>query len=370
MKISVITYHRVYNYGAALQAYATEKCFNQLGYDAEIVDYIPKKVRNYGSFGQVYYESGLFSKNPVKRLVSSLVKMPSYKKQRGVFDKFLDNKLTMTKPYYSEEELINDIPKADMYCTGSDQVWNNTYVKEFDYTYFLSYAENKLKFALSASFGRKDFSMEELGQMTPWLNQYKAISVREKSGLDLLKGTNVQIKEHTLDPTLILRKKDWEELISDVEYEDYILVYQLHGTSNAEDYAIKIAKEKNLKVLRIVTMLHQKSDKSIPIVLPDVEKFLSLIYHAKYVVTDSFHGTAFSLNFNKNFVVSVPGKTGERIQSVLELAGLTDRIATNVKEAIGIAENRIDFTKCNIRIEEERKKTTAFINQAVELCEI
>lgn len=368
MKISVITYHRVYNYGAALQAYATEKALNNLGYEAELVDYIPKKVKNYGSVAQVFYESGLFSDNLVKRILSTIVKTPSYRKQRSVFDGFIDKRITMTKPYYSEEELKSDIPQADVYFTGSDQVWNNTYVKEFDGVYFLSYAENKPKIALSASFGRKDFTKDELGWMMPWLKKYTAISVREKSGLELLKDADIPLKEHTLDPTLILRKEEWEKLISDVKHEDYILVYQLHGSSKAEDYAVKIGNEKKLKVLRIVTMLHQKSGKSNPVVLPEVEEFLSLIYHAKYVVTDSFHGTAFSLNFNKNFIVCPPGKTGERIQSVLELTNLTERIATSEEDAVSLSDKTIDFTKCNQVFDEERDKAKRYVENALNLC--
>lgn len=367
MNISIITYHRVYNYGAALQAYATVKCFEKLGCSAEVIDYIPPKVKDYGSFKQVLYETKLFHSNIVKCFIISLLKMSSYKKRVPIFDSFLEEYIPMTKPYYSEKELEDHLPVADLYCTGSDQVWNNTYLPKFDLVYFLAFAPGKKKISFSSSFGRKNFTSNELNEISPFLNQYSAISVREKSGLDLIKGLSVKLKECLIDPTLILTTKEWIELSENNSYTDYILVYQLHGKSQAEDYAIALAKEIGKKTIKISLdqFKHSKCDHVVR--FPSVKMFLSLFAKASIVVTDSFHGTAFSLNFNRNFIVTMPGKTGERIQSILELTGLAERIVHSKEEACEIAKNDIDFNYCNRVILSEREKAMRFLKEALEI---
>lgn len=366
-KVSIITYHRVYNYGAALQAYATIKCFEKIGCEAYVIDYIPRKVRDYGSLRQTYYESGLFYKNPVKRLLSALVKMPSYKKQREIFDPFYKSYLPMTKKYYSKEELEKDPPQCDIFCTGSDQVWNNTYSKGFDFTYFLSFVKDTPKIAFSASFGRKVFSKSELMQMQPYLSEYKAISVREKSGLDLLDNVPVAIKEQTLDPTLLLNKDAWSEFITEVPYEKYILVYQLHGESPVEEYANILSQRMGLKVVKIVTMLHKRSKEGISVMMPSVPMFLSLIWHADLIVTDSFHGTAFSINFNKKFVCVSPGRTGERIKSILALTGVEDRLVSSNEDLNMIFSRDIDYNRVNNLLENSREKSISYLSKAIYL---
>ena len=367
MKVSIITYHRVYNYGAALQAYATVKCFEKLGLDAEIIDYIPEKVRDYGSFRQVLYETKMFHSNIVKCIVISLLKMPSYKKRVPIFDIFLEGNIPMTAPYYSEKELKQNPPEADLYCTGSDQVWNNTYLPQFDLVYFLTFVPGRKKIAFSSSFGRKDFTNAEIEQILPWLNQYSAISVREKSGLTLLKNVKVKLKEHVIDPTLILTKKEWMQLRESHSYADYILVYQLHSKSNTEEYAVALERRTGKKTLKISLDCIRKSKCDYNVKFPSIGLFLALFANASIVVTDSFHGTAFSLNFNRNFVVTMPGKTGERIQSILELTGLTERIVHNAEEACNIVEKDIDFGYCNKVISAEREKAMRFLKEAVKI---
>ena len=115
-------------------------------------------------------------------------------------------------------------------------------------------------------------------------------------------------------------------------------------------------------------MMHQKSNGSNRITIPDVEMFLTLFAKADLVVTDSFHGTAFSINFNKNFVVTVPQRTGERIASILELTKLSNRIAHSSTEALQIAEENIDFDRCEEILALEREKAVSYIRDAIKLC--
>lgn len=367
MKVSIITYHRVYNYGAALQAYATVQCFNRLRYSAEVIDYIPDKVKNYGSFNQILYETKMFHSSLVKCIFISLIKMPSYKKRVPVFDTFLEKNVPMTKVYNSLDELKRFPPRADIYCTGSDQVWNNTYLPQFDLTYFLAFVKSVKKISFSSSFGRKDFSSKEMNEIIPYLREYNAISVREKSGLDLLKDVDVKLKKNILDPTLILTEKEWSSIFEPTSYADYILVYQLHSDSNVEEYALVLSKIFGKKALKISLDYFRKSKCDCVVGFPSVGLFLSLFSKAFFVVTDSFHGTAFSINFNKNFIVALPGKTGERIQSILELTGLTERIVNNDEAVSKIAEKDIDFRHCNEVLFHERNKAIEYLKKAVEM---
>lgn len=366
MDVLIVTYHRVYNYGAALQAYATVKCFEKTGRRAKVIDYVPDKVKNYGSLRQVMYETKMFHSNRLKCLVISLLKMPSYKKKAPVFDTFLEKNVPMTERYDSQEALRDHCLEGDIYCTGSDQVWNNTYLPQFDFVYFLSFVDNVKKISFSSSFGRKDFTAGEIKQMIPFLRQYRAISVREKSGLDLLKDVDVPLKEQIIDPTLVLSAGEWQTLCQPHPYRDYILVYQLHGESMTESCALALAERLNKKTVKISLDRFRRSKCDHVEYFPSVGRFLSLILNASCVVTDSFHGTAFSINFNRDFFVTMPDKTGERIESLLELTGLKDRIVRGRDEIVRGAEKSIDFSHCNEILENERRRALLYLKKAIE----
>jgi hypothetical protein len=357
----------IYNYGSALQTYATYTFFNEKGLETEIIDYYPQRIRNYGSFLQLYRNAKPFHRNPLKCIIVALVNMPSNNLQKKVFTPFLSTHFEKTRKYLSHKELMAHPPIADIYCTGSDQVWNDFLEGEFDLAYFLSFApKGKKRIAYAASFGRDNITEEELLPAKQYLEQYDAISVREKTGLDILSNIKVNYKECILDPTFMLTKEKWEKLMGPVKEKKYILVYQLHEDSAVAKLGNAVGRELGLSVIRISTALHKRIKGGKTVLLPKVEEFISYINEAELIVTDSFHATAFSIILNKKFI-SVRWKMfNSRIQTLLQKVGLEYRLVSTVKEALGIKDRSIDYQKVNEIIDEERIRTKDFIRRAIE----
>ena len=367
MKVSIITYHRVYNYGAALQAYATEKIFEKLGYEAEIVDYIPPKVKRYGSYRQISYESKMFYSNPLKKFIVSIVKMPSYRKQRKVFDKFLDVQFKMSRPYYSIQELRDNPPEADLYCTGSDQVWNSSWNQGFLPAMFLAFApDNAMKFAFCSSFGKTKLSEEEKKQASPLLDRLEYISVRESTALPVLESMGIKNGIHLLDPTLLLPSAFWDRIAAKrLVDHDYILVYQLNDGEKFDNYAKEFAGRKGLPLVHIGMRMKYKKKEGKVFIMPEVEEFLSLIKYASYVITDSFHGTAFSINYNREIIDIYPEEFSTRLHSILDWAGLLSRHLTDYSN-FQIADEPVDYKPINDKLEIERNKAREYLKVVAE----
>ena len=363
MKIAVITYHNSYNYGAALQAYATVEYLKSLGCDPYLIDYYPENLRDFGTFRAAYKETGYKTKNRMKRLLLTAVRLPSHKKLAQVFNTFAYTALPLSKLYLSKEELRKEPPEADIYCTGSDQVWNNYYTHEFDDTFFLGFAPaGKPRFALASSFGRSDFTEEELDYIKEHIKGYGFITVREESAKDLLAkmGRDVSVVP---DPTLLTDPEIWEDFAKEPGIEGpYILVYQLHGDGTALKKAMKYGKEKNIPVIRINTFLHHFRFGCRNILLPDPHVFLGLFRDADCVFTDSFHGTVFSLLFRKKLAVELPHRFSSRITTLLKAAGAECFILGEVEDWEKTADEA-DYEKITQNIRKYRDTSLGILRE-------
>ncbi|MFV0363058.1 MAG: polysaccharide pyruvyl transferase family protein [Suipraeoptans sp.] len=365
MKICVITMQGVYNYGSALQTYATQQYIKKLKHDVEVIDYYPQRMHNYGSLKQLYTEAMPFHKKPVKCVGIALLKYPSTKQLRKVFESFADGFLSKTITYNSNEELRINPPEADIYCTGSDQVWNNYLDGEFDMAYFLDFAPaDKRRVSFASSFGRDDLTEVKTSGISGLLEKYYAISVREESGLQTIKDISVSLKECVLDPTLMISRSEWMEFTLPISERGYILVYKLHEDSIASDVAISIAEKTGKKIIRISTDHLKRIRGGKTIVAPKVEEFISYIANADLVITDSFHGTAFSILLNVPFIALKWQLFNDRIGTILRKTNLVSRHICKVNEAIEVYRNPIDFDEVNHLIDIERVKTERFIYEA------
>lgn len=367
MKIDVITMQAVYNYGSALQTYATQKLFANLGYDVEIIDYYPNRMRNYGSLRQIYTEVKPFHKKVWKSAIVAVLKYPSMRKQKKVFSSFSNKYFNLTKPYYSNDTLINNPPMADIYCTGSDQVWND-YLEDghFDRAYFLDFVpSDKRKISYAASFGRDDISDNELKPVKKLLDSYYAISVREESGLKIIKDVNIALKACVLDPTFLLKREDWMKLSVPIKEKNYILVYQLHEETAVSDTAIELSKRTGKTVIRLSSDYFKRIRGGKTIVAPRIEEFVSYIAFADFVVTDSFHATAFSINLNTPFVSLKWKMFNDRIETILDSTGLKDRSVKTVEEAARVYNREINFDSVNAKIEALRNKSIDYLQGAL-----
>lgn len=364
MKISVLTLHAVINYGSALQSYATQKIFEDLGLETEIVDYRREPVLE----SSLPLSKKIAKASGVAGKIKTILLHPSSKKGRKVFDSFLDSHINQTPQRYTYDEDFEKYPiESDIFCTGSDQVWNSGWHNGTPRPFYLSFVpEGKKKIAFSASFGKQELEDWEKSEVTELLSSYDAISIRETSGVDIVKNLEIENAVHILDPTMVLEPKYWYELSEErLVKEKYVLVYQLCNNTEFDKYAVKFSKEKGLKLIRMCIRYDQIRKPGHGIVLPPVEGFLSLIRHAEYVLTDSFHCTAFSLTFHKQFVDFYPSAYGSRLESVVKMVGLEERLITDYSN-FEIADKTIDYESVDGIISIKRAEGMNFLKNAVE----
>lgn len=357
MDIKVITRHAPSNYGSLLQSIATIKIIERFGHKCEIIDYIRNDERGLRAITTPLKNKKEWSGNIIKRIAYILLRYPEESIAERKFDMMRSKYLKMTERCTNLCELSK--LNADIFMTGSDQVWGPTLNGKYDEAYFLSFVKGAKKTAYAASFGRTEFTDKTKNEYKKLLSKYDAIAVREDSAVQLLMDMDVNCIGQVLDPTLLLTGEEWEKYVDDNNKinGEYILVYQLHNNPVLSDYAIKFAKSYNLPLYRVSPTFHQFRRGGKFLYLPDLGHFLSYIKNCKYFITDSFHGTAFALNFNKQFIEILPNnKTGSRNQSILRLTGLENRIVKNFDD-FSIGKDFIDYNKVNMIIDAERGKS-------------
>lgn len=366
MKIAIITRHSIINYGSLLQAMATQKIIEKLGYDSEIIDYIRSNETYKKREITLLKRKPDWYKNPLKRLLYLLLRQPESYFSGKNFNKEYKKYLFCTKSYSSLTEIENDKPKADIYMTGSDQVWGPVADGTYDSTYCLSFCNDEdKKISYAASFGHNEMN-EELSQYyKKWLSRYSHIAVREDSAVDMLSKIGIDAFQ-VLDPTLLLDQNEWNQYIAEPPKKKYILVYQLHNDSNLGKYAKKVAKHKGMSLIRVSPSFHQFTRPGRLKFCPNVAKFLSYIKNAECLITDSFHGTAFAINFNTPFIEVLPNNNTEsRNISILTLTGLTDRILNNYED-VELADKMIDFVPVNSILTKKREESLKILNYMIE----
>lgn len=362
-KVAIITRHAVSNYGSVLQAYALQKAMNAFGFEAEIIDYI-RKDEDYNNITDTLVKKSSWNKNIATRLVYKSIQSPEYIKMGRAFEKYRKNLLNESAARYcSIDELTKNLPAADIYCTGSDQVWGNIGNDEIDSAYFLDFVpDNKKKIAYAASFGNTQTSQKNGEKIKKYLSSYDCITVREKSAVDIINRLGLNNVTQVLDPTLLLDKNEWNKLINININEKYVLLYQLHSNPEMDSYADEFAKKAGLKLIRITPLFHRTFKSGKAVYLPDIGTFLSYIKNAEYMITDSFHGTAFAINFNTQFIDILPGETKTRNQSILELTGLSNRILNDYSD-FSFINHKIDFTDSNKKIAHSRAESLELLHK-------
>ena len=365
MKISVITMHRIYNYGSVLQAYATQRIFENVAGSCEIIDYISPnrtKIAKFKDCPETLHEKKL------RRVIYYIAKIPSFILKDITFGQFYKKYLHLTpQKYFHIEEMIKKPPKADIYVTGSDQVWNSKYNDGVDGSYYLNFISDKKKIAFVSSFGTASISENESRIISPMLKQYSAISVREDEGIEILKRMNINAS-FLIDPTLQLDQDEWSRISSKRLYSDkYILLFLLYNEDNgASEYAYRMAEEKGLKVVKLSWELRKPKGVDKLFTHRTPQDFLSLFKYADYIVTNSFHGVAFSINFNKQFSFIRRKELNGRIESLLRLTLLENRIVNDLNSN-QLYETKINYRYVNEVLRIERNKAKDFLKKNVRL---
>lgn len=358
-KVAIITWHQYNNYGGVLQAYALREVIKQLGINkVDTINYIPKSPRK-----------RMKIKDINRKICVRLRNIKNYVEQReSKFNKFRECNFTFTKKCDNATELFLLNDEYDKFICGSDQIWAPTVFNE---NYFLGFVSNdSKKISYAPSMGLPEIDNKYIKEnIRNLVSKIENISIREEQGKKIIKEfTNKDIKV-VLDPTFLLNKNEWNGRfnLEEKNKEEYIVFYCLGGNKEHYKIAKKIAKAINKKLKIIPGDIFDYKKEGLENVSP--EEFLKLIYNASMVITDSFHGTIFSINFNVPFITLKRFKDNKlsqnsRIYNILKKVNLEERMYDkNIKYFIENTE--IDFNKCNKIIEEERKKSISFLEEAL-----
>lgn len=363
MNIKVITRHGPSNYGSVLQSIATLEILKRLGVEAEIIDYQRRDERGIRAvLANVNHKVGY--SNQLKKFLYVAVRFPMEWMAQKKFDKMRKKYLVMTQRCKDTADLKR--LKADIFATGSDQVWGPVLTEPYDANYFLDFVKDgNKKIAYAASFGKTKFDEGIVRSYRNLLKRYNHIAVREDSAQKLLNSWNIHCDGQVLDPTLLLTNEEWSKMIKKNRSPKYVLIYQIHNNPKLNELGREIAERLKLPLYRVSPSLHQIKRGGKFIYLPDLGGFLSAIKNCSFFVTDSFHGTCFAINFNKQFVEVLPTNgTASRNQSILNLTGLNDRIIHG-NEDLSILENPINYVHVNEIIERERIRSVNILKDMI-----
>lgn len=350
MKIGIITFHRVLNYGAVLQTYALQRALEKIGYECVVVDYRKDE------FEQEYRNLKFTSFSP-KDIYHTLKCWMVRKKDMAFLD-FISRNLNLTVACVTDEELKAATDDCDIILTGSDQVFNYI-TTDNDGHYYLDFVEGKKKCSYAASFGFNDFSKDHDLKVKEWLQDFDAISVREIEGKEYLtKLLHCDISLHC-DPSFLLTKDEWMCLKGRKPDREYVLVYSVGKSKELIRCAEEVAKQNGLDIIYIkYTYEYCGKAKVLTDVSP--EDFISIVYQARYVVTNLFHGVAFSMILEKDFYVCLQEKvkTNSRLMHLLSKYGLNGRIVTATDH---LDEKTIDYEPIREAIQIERKVAEKYL---------
>lgn len=378
-KIGIITYFYYYNYGTVLQAYALQLVIDTLGKGnckAEIIDcrFGEKdltwldilKIRSKLLFYYIFEIRKVIGNINGKRIYAKYDSKISLRKK--FFEKFIKDYCHLTpKTYGRSDDLYFEPPIFDIYITGSDQTWSPK-VGLRD-SLFLGFApDDKIRAAYAPSIGVAEYSEENKQYVKEHLKKYQFVSCREKYGTDNLKSLSPVPVEMVLDPTLLVRSDEWRKIVVKPSIGGkYILCYFIGDRKYYRDFAERLSKQLNLPLIFIpVSFLDFSPSENLKWETGPRE-FLGLIDNAEVVLTDSFHGTIFSINFNKTFYsfIKHSGKKAMdnmRIVDILGRMNLIDRFKDSYNGG-PIDYTPINYTVTNELLEEERSKSELFIKK-------
>ncbi|MGO4179658.1 polysaccharide pyruvyl transferase family protein [Paenibacillus sp. TAF43_2] len=374
-KIGISTVHTGFNYGSALQAYASKVILNELGYQGINISLIGSLIKGRDvRLKKVAVIAIRLLKQPhnIRKRVnvySDNMSKPYSEHSKELFKTF---RLKKIQPYYYTWNQLKRLAKSNdfkAFLCGSDQIWNAEalYV---DPQYYLRFAPKEKRIAFAPSFGRDKIAYYNKSIITKYIKDIPNLSVREESGVSIIKDLTNKDAAHLIDPTLLLDGTKWDKYLKlkeDVsDSEKYILAYFLNEPS---DYAIECIKKlaQNNK-LKVIALPYQRKVTDWFDIAPDAGpvEFIQYVKNALYVCTDSFHGTAFAVNYRVPFYTferqyGSAGKQSSRLVSFLKLVSLDERFNPTME----LLDSPIDFSNSKVVLEKERMKSVEFLINAL-----
>lgn len=356
--VATITYHRSDNFGSVLQAYALGEKLRQLGYEQYVIDYRkPEVTKAYQIFRPI---------NSAYNLITDgyhLLHYAALKRRKKRYEQFRQKYLRLSSMYESKDALMSEPPVADVFITGSDQVWH-TGIFDFDDSYLLDFVKDGKKISYAASGIKGNTPEESIRHIQQQATTFDAVSVRENIALQRL-GIQASVR---IDPVLLLEKEDWERLCTAPKRKKpYMFCYFAGVVSESfEQFTRRKAEELGLERIILMPQWRNVFRPGTKCYDAGPEEFVSLLAGASLICTDSFHGTAFSVLMNKPFVVGqVEPFADDRLATFLGNMGLTQR-EIDPDEPVMQELLQVDFSQANQVLKEQRQRDSQWLKKVIE----
>ncbi|MBR2289898.1 MAG: polysaccharide pyruvyl transferase family protein [Clostridia bacterium] len=370
MKINTktVTFHSAINYGAILQTIALQAVIQNNGYNNMVIDYNDRCMDVY----KPLYLNVKGLKNKVIKVIKFFLFGKRINKKNKIFERFIADNIILTPKIKNIEQLNSIVNSNDTLITGSDQVWNTDFFEDVPDVYTLNFgtADNK-RISYAASIGQDSIDEKYQEDFINKISRLRHISVREETAKQLLQtlGINNNI-EVTADPTMLLTKDEWTHLIrayDSKEKEKYILAYTMDLNKEYIDIANYMSQITGYKIIYLDMRNLGFKNVLRNAFYDNPYEFINLIKNAEYVITNSFHGTVFSIIFNKKFW-NIPHRTrGSRMIDMLKKFNLSQRLVTTLDDfkKKNYDEN-IDYDAVNKILENERKSSIDYLINAID----
>lgn len=355
-----ITCHDVYNAGAALQAYALPTYLASQGCNAGIIDYKPDYLSGHHSLTAVCNPK--YNK-PFIRELYLLAKLPGRLvglRHKYAFDKFKTQYFNLTKRYSTFDELCAAPPQADVYFAGSDQIWNPIFPNGNDPAFYLEFVHEGIRASYAASFAVEDIPAESSEIIAERIKKLDYVSVRETSAVKILNQLGVSSGVAVVDPVFLLDTEHWANMAirRKTNGKRYLLVYDFDSDPAVRSIAQKIAEERGLDIYSVFNAPYAK--KCFTCAGP--QEFLGLIHDAEFVLSNSFHATAFAVIFKKDFAVTARRDgINTRMRDLTASLKLNDRMISDENTPLG----KIDYTAVNEYLAPMIENSKAYIKNVL-----
>jgi len=364
--VSYNIYCNFTNYGSALQSWALCQAINQLGnekWQAVLVDYCPDVLQDKNPLNPLKH---MWDTDEESRMMCTL-SLPAIRENAKKFDTFFSSRFCKTKKAYTSvnfQDIISDEDINGFVC-GSDTIFCIDEFKGFDDGYYANYPcmKNGYSVAYAASFGDSHFTTETYKILNERLQNFKAIGLRENAMLPYVKThTSVPVQK-VLDPTLLLTPKDYDTITAPIQSENpYLLLYARRHNPQMSAYAEELAAKNNWEIIEI-SLRATNAKHHRMFYEAGIEEFLSLVKHAQFIVTNSFHGMIFSIQYRKNFCIFSREQCDSKITELLDSFGLLQHLMVTGKETMPIA---IDYNDVHKKIEIARTQSLNFLKYELE----
>lgn len=327
MKVGIITFHCALNYGAVLQAYALSQVIRRMGFECEVIDYHNHK------FDNDYKRISIASCTNFRQVASYFLFGRIRNKRWQSFMDFIQDNILLSQKKYTADNIQESNNDYDVFITGSDQVWN-LFLTSNDWHYFLDFVDtNKRKVSYAASIATSGYDDQICANIVALLKNYHTISVREQSGKQFIDALPLSFETHlVIDPTLLMNKNEWLALANLYPVtrripQRYLLAYFVSPNEEFYREMYRVSEQLSLPIV-LINYTHRRVKGVINMLSVSPGEFVSLFSKAAFVVTNSFHGTAFSINLQRDFLYVLNRQNlakNERIATLVKQLNLENR---------------------------------------------